>query len=75
MITEHACMPHGQARKGAAIAGTLCAGVWRVGPPPFQGPEKLILVLHLLASILISLSPAYLVRSALCDLQLPVAWR
>ena len=29
-------MPHGQIRKEAATAGTLCAGVWLVGLPPFS---------------------------------------
>ena len=29
-------MPPGQIRKEAATAGTLCAGVWLVGLPPFQ---------------------------------------
>ena len=28
-------MPPGQIRKEAATAGTLCAGVWLVGLPPF----------------------------------------
>ena len=31
----------GQVRKEAAKAGTLCAGVWLAGPPPF--PKSLIL--------------------------------
>ena len=34
-------MPPGQIRKEAAKAGTLSAGVWLVGLPPFQGSENL----------------------------------
>ena len=34
-------MPHGQIRKEAATAGTLCAGVWLVGLPPFLKPAVL----------------------------------
>ena len=32
----------GQARKGAAVAVTLCAGVWLAGPPPYLAYKTLL---------------------------------